>query len=161
MSPTTLAIKASTKKSHTTLFRNLVGIAFAAIAFTAGGLSLLVASKYGQFHVSFWVGLLIPVLLGALVFGTYLAAHEATKRLGGFIIGIVTFIGVMLGVVGLIMNHLNKTFLADIFWWGILVAALTGIAIAAVLTFGWLSSKFFVKKTEPESVHEPESDPEK
>jgi MFS family permease len=154
MTPSTLAAEATPKKSHSTVLRAVFGTLAAIVAFVAGGAALLFASKYGQFHISFWIGLLTPVLIGILIGGSYLAAHPVTKKLIGTLVAIGTALVVLTVTIIMVATQATSTFLWDIFGWGFLDAILLAIAIAAVIMYGWLSSKFFVKKTEPESETE-------
>lgn len=116
------------------------GIAFGLLVFALFlvGTAAIIGFNLGEFHASFWLGLLGPILVAGVFYTMWWVSHPVTKKWPGVIIGIVDLIAW-----GFAVHYLwpDKTFSADKFGWGLLDAVILAALYALIKLYGWISRK--------------------
>jgi hypothetical protein len=133
----------STKKANSfQLFDSLIVLGLLVASLFLVGAAAIIGFNLGEFHASFWLGLLGPVLIAGVFYTMWWVSHPVTKKWPGVIIGIADLIAW-----GFAVHYLwpDKTFSLGKFGWGLLDAVILAVLYALIKLYGLLTRKLASK----------------
>jgi hypothetical protein len=138
MSTTTAKITAIKKTNTFHLLDSIVafGLTLGAI-FLIGG-ATIIGFNLGEFHASFWVGLITPFFVGIAVYVMWWVSHPTTKKWPGFVLGIADLIVAPTVILLLILSP-GKAFSFDKFGWGLLDTVIVAALFALIKLYSKIS----------------------
>lgn len=138
---------APAKSNKFQIFDSLIALVLWGVGIFLVGLATVIGYNAGEFTLSFWLGVIIPLSIGIALFILWVShsmAFSMTKKWPGFLLGAADLVAALVGI-PLLMLLPGASFQPDKFGWGIVATACLTAFYVLIKLYAWLSRKLKAK----------------